>query len=118
MGVMAMTGEIFDMFLVEETEVKQSEAFAEPEFWPGPKVEQQMLFDIEEPWEKIWKGMPEYSQEDLTSWKQLIIHFASPGDLIAFASLIEQKLTPKTRSIWFPDPEKFTFMNKRYSDAA
>ena len=60
------------------------------------------LFDLEEPWRKEWQGMPEFSQEDLTPIASVLIHFATPGDMQAFAELIGQKLTRKTKSVWYP----------------
>lgn len=113
-----MTGEIYNLFGAPIGE--QPTAEAEPEFWATPKTEQQIpLFDIEEPWQKIWKGMPEYEQSDLTAWKSMVVHFATPGDLMEFARLIDQKLTPKTRFAWFPSPDgEYSYVNKRYSDAA
>ncbi len=79
---------------------------------------QPYLFDIEQPWEKVWKGMPEFVQEDLEPWRSIIVHFASPGDLIAFSRLVERKLTPQTRSTWFPPVDAENFLNKRYADEA
>lgn len=61
-----------------------------------------------------WTGMPEFTQDDQTSWKQLIVHFNTPEDLEAFAKLVGQTLTPKTRSIWFPEAEIGRLVTKRY----
>ena len=63
-----------------------------------------------------WSGMPEFTQDDQTSWKQVIVHFNSPEDLAAFSKLIGQNLTPKTRSIWFPEAEIGRLVTKRYVD--
>ncbi len=38
------------------------------------------------------------------------------ADLLAFADLVGQKLTPDTRSIWFPTAEIGRMMNKRFAD--
>ena len=61
-----------------------------------------------------WAGMPEFSQDDQTSWKQVIVHFNTPEDLEAFSKLIGQTLTPKTRSIWYPEAEIGRLVTKRY----
>lgn len=61
-----------------------------------------------------WAGMPEFTQDDQTSWKQVIVHFNTPEDLEAFAKLVGQTLTPKTRSIWFPEAEIGRLVTKRY----
>jgi hypothetical protein len=63
-----------------------------------------------------WAGMPEFTQDDQTSWKQVIVHFNTPEDLEAFAKLVGQTLTPKTRSIWFPEAEIGRLVTKRYVD--
>lgn len=60
----------------------------------------------EESWEKHWKAMPRFAftQENLPA-KELLIKFSSEEDLQAFAKLIGQKLTMKTKSVWYPEKE-------------
>lgn len=53
-----------------------------------------------------WKGMPEYVVENLEPKKQLLISFRSVEDMLAFSSVIGQKLTPKTKSVWWPAKEQ------------
>lgn len=53
----------------------------------------------------IWQGMPEFEQEDLTPIKTLKVHFAAQEDIIAFAKLVKQKITDKTKFIWYPEAE-------------
>jgi hypothetical protein len=81
-----------------------------------PTAETGLLFGIEEvePWRKEWNGMPEFDQRDLTSWKSVVVHFASRSDYEDFQRAIGQQLTPKTRSIWFPPTEIGHLANKRY----
>lgn len=67
-------------------------------------------------WKKEWVGMPEFIQEDLTPWKQIIVSFEDYGDIQSFSKLIGQKLTSDTRSIWFPEAEIGRYKNKRYID--
>lgn len=55
-----------------------------------------------EEWKSLWKGMPEFVQEDDPPYKKLIINFRNEEDYKEFADLIKQKLTEKTKSIWFP----------------
>jgi hypothetical protein len=50
-----------------------------------------------------WQGMPEYTNEDLTSYRQMIVHFADAESVEKFSQLIEQTITPKTKYLWFPD---------------
>ena len=73
-----------------------------------------LLFDIEEPWRKEWVGMPEYEQSDLMPWKQVVVSFAGPADMRAFAEMVGQSITPNTRSIWFPCADIGEISNKRY----
>jgi hypothetical protein len=49
--------------------------------------------------------MPEFNQQDLQPWRQVVVSFASFGDQQAFAAAIGQKMTPNTRSIWYPPAE-------------
>lgn len=51
-----------------------------------------------------WEGMPEFENSPLAS-RTLFVHFACDDDVAAFANLIGQKLTDKTKSIWYPDRE-------------
>lgn len=76
----------------------------------------QGLFDDLESWKKEWKGMPEFIQEDLTSFRKIVIHFRSEEDVQEFSKLIQQKITPKQPSLWFPKMEFRKFSNKRYTD--
>lgn len=52
-----------------------------------------------------WVGMPEFEHDDLTAYQNIHVHFKSAEDVQAFAKLIGQLLTDKTRSIWFPQIE-------------
>lgn len=83
----------------------------------APKDSPQMaLLDPDEldPWRAEWVGMPEFVQEYLEPWKSILVHFESPGDLARFAALIGQPLTPRTRSVWYPEAEIGHMTNKRY----
>ncbi len=62
----------------------------------------------------LWQGMPEFEQEDLTAFQTIKVHFATEEDRSIFAQLVEQVITDKTRSIWYPKAEVRTFMDKRY----
>ena len=49
-----------------------------------------------------WSGMPEFVQEKKEPYKKLIVRFETKDDYENFARLINQNLTPKTKSIWVP----------------
>lgn len=53
-----------------------------------------------------WKGMPEFNGEDQMGAKQLIIHFKTMDDYFLFGVMINQKLSEKTKSIWYPEQER------------
>jgi hypothetical protein len=52
--------------------------------------------------EAEWQGMPEYDQETVKPYHELTVRFACEDDYQRFAGLVEQKLTEKTKSIWYP----------------
>jgi hypothetical protein len=51
-----------------------------------------------------WGGMPEFEQEDLTSFKSIHVHFRNQKDIDNFSELIGQGIGNK-RSIWYPEAE-------------
>lgn len=63
-----------------------------------------------------WQGMPEFEAEDLLPWRSIKVNFKCQEDLDAFAKLIDQKLTDKTRYVWFPRVEPEQYKDKRYVD--
>ncbi len=67
-------------------------------------------------WKEEWKGMPEFHQEDQTPWKTLPVHFENETDMRKFAELVDQKIYPTTRSIWFPEAEIGYMVTKRFVD--
>jgi hypothetical protein len=71
----------------------------------------------EEAWKKEWQNMPEFVQEDLEPFKSLKVNFECESDLQEFAKLLDQNITLKTLSLWFPKysrerPSKFLYINK------
>ena len=60
------------------------------------------LFDIDPEWRTHWQGMPEFVQHRKSEHQKIIVRFDSEKDVQRFAELIGQKLTSKTKSIWFP----------------
>ena len=73
--------------------------------------EETSIFDIDgsEPftdpskeWKNEWKGMPEFVQNKQEPYAKVIFRFENEEDLQEFASMINQKLTSKTKSSWHP----------------
>jgi hypothetical protein len=83
------------------------------------ELKQHNLFENSEnleKWQDEWKGMPEFIQEDLQPFQSVIVHFEKREDMDEFSKLVEQKLTYKTKSIWYPKAEIGTYADKRYID--
>lgn len=55
---------------------------------------------------KEWQGMPEFNQDNLKTYKDLIVHFEDQDAVNKFSKLINQKITDKTKYIYFPFREK------------
>ena len=63
-----------------------------------------------------WKDMPEFVQEKQEPFAKIIIRFETKENLEEFAKLINQKLTKKTKSIWFPFKSHWGLTKKRWVD--
>ena len=61
-----------------------------------------------------WVDMPEYEQEDLMPKRTILLHFEKEEDIESFSQLIGQKITDKTKWIWYPEQEEFTVADKQY----
>tara|TARA_R110000765_G_scaffold273224_2_gene371952 strand:- start:2026 stop:2781 length:756 start_codon:yes stop_codon:yes gene_type:complete len=77
-------------------------------FIPIEKVET----DVEEEWDRI----PEFKQDDKTSFRKIIVHFESDDDAEDFANLIGQLITNKTNSIWHPVQVNMDSEGRRHKD--
>lgn len=53
-----------------------------------------------------WRGMPEFKQPDNGAVRQIIVSFRDHESVEEFAKLVDQNITKKTKSIWFPYREK------------
>lgn len=61
---------------------------------------------------KEWRGMPEFEMDNLIG-RTIIVHFKEEKDVQKFAKLVGQKITNKTKYIWFPYQEKESLKNLR-----
>jgi hypothetical protein len=52
-----------------------------------------------------WEGMPEFEMKT-DKFRSVIVHFENQESIDEFARLINQTLTDKTRSIWYPEKQK------------
>tara|TARA_R110000824_G_scaffold380262_1_gene572607 strand:- start:2628 stop:2906 length:279 start_codon:yes stop_codon:yes gene_type:complete len=81
--------------------------------------EQLELFEMKanpKEWEVEWQGMPEFIQEKRDPFHMLQIRFANEKDYWEFAKLIEQNITKKTLSIWYPKLQIGANAHLRYAD--
>ena len=81
--------------------------------------EQNLLFEdlvFKEPWEDDWQDMPEFIQEDLSSYRKIIVHFRNSEDVKKFSKLIGQAITPKQPSLWYPEMKHRITTDKEYAD--
>lgn len=68
----------------------------------------QNLFNVEQDddVDNEWRGMPEFNQPDNGAFRQIIVSFDNQDGVDAFAKLIDQTLTSKTKSVWYPSRER------------
>lgn len=72
------------------------------------------IFDEQNNVDEEWKGMPEFNQDDKTSFRHVIVHFENNDDVAEFFSIIGQGHTDKTKSIWYPEQQNMDTESKRY----
>lgn len=61
-----------------------------------------------------WSGMPEFEHVDKTAHRSLAVHFKDDAAVKKFAKLVGQKITDRTRFLWFPEIEIETYADKQY----
>ena len=49
-----------------------------------------------------WAGMPEFEQDAIKPFHEIIVRFLTEEDYHSFMELIEQNLTTKTIAVWYP----------------
>ena len=59
-----------------------------------------------------WKDMPEFKQEGIDFYKLLVVRFLIKEHYEKFIKIVDQKLTEKTKSIWFPEQDFDTLARK------
>ena len=63
-----------------------------------------------------WVEMPEFVQKKQKPYSKIIIRFRNKSDMDEFSNTIGQKLTPKTKSIWYPQLIRGINSNKVWVD--
>jgi hypothetical protein len=56
--------------------------------------------------EKEWVGMPEFVNEEQHGCQKITLRFKTREDVEEFAKLINQKVSPTTKSLWYPKIDK------------
>jgi type III secretory pathway component EscR len=80
-------------------------------------MSQNCLFEkLDESFRDEWKNMPEYVQEDLTPYRVINVRFRNEEDVALFEKLMEQKITEKQKTLWFPYAEPRRASLYRYVD--
>jgi hypothetical protein len=72
------------------------------------------VFENPNSWKKHWKGMPEFDQDNNPPYKTIYLHFRDEEDYKEFAKLVEQNLSEKTKSIWYPKLDRDANSLKRW----
>jgi len=61
-----------------------------------------------------WTDMPEFNQENKMPTRQLIVSFKNEDDVKSFSKLLNQQITDKTKSLWFPEVKDVKQFDKTY----
>jgi ParB-like nuclease domain len=61
-----------------------------------------------------WRGMPEFALQDKTAFQVIAVHLKDQAAVDAFAELVGQTITPKTKTLWVPPVEIETYVDKTY----
>jgi hypothetical protein len=59
--------------------------------------------------EELWEDMPEFEQEDLDCYQQIIIRFDSIEDVEGFAKAIGRTITPETKYMNIPKSNEYGY---------
>src|SRR5690606_30946962 len=80
------------------------------DFSDFPRIFPEYKFDAN----KEWEEMPEFDQEDATSFRHIVVHFEDQESVNEFFNLIKQKSTANTKSIWYPEKKNRVLKDKTY----
>ena len=80
------------------------------------KEKQLGIFGGVEWWREHWTGMPEFVQKKQEPYSKIIIRCETKEDLEDLSSVLGQKLTKQTKSIWHPKFIRGVGLDVEYSD--
>ena len=61
-----------------------------------------------------WEDMPEFTEDDKTAFRTILVHFTCEEDVDKFSKLVKQSFTDKTKFMWYPEQENMETEAKRY----
>ena len=67
--------------------------------------------------EDLWEGMPEFQQDKQEAYATIIVRVPDAERLRELSEALDQPLTEKTKSVWFPKLIKGLNRGKMYVDA-
>jgi hypothetical protein len=65
-----------------------------------------------------WVGMPEFKQDDLQPYRQIIVSFDPDMGEAAVKDFVDRlgiRITDKTKSMWWPPRERETYVDEHYA---
>ncbi|MCK9273039.1 hypothetical protein M0P65_05840 [Candidatus Gracilibacteria bacterium] len=62
-------------------------------------------------WKKLWKEMPKFFQQNIQNYKSILVLFKTKKAKRLFSKIIDEKITDKTRFIYFPKIEVLRWTN-------
>jgi hypothetical protein len=76
-----------------------------------PEITRKRVMAMESEWRraecaKHWQGMPAYRNDPPKRYGQVKVLFARREDMEAFAELIDQPITDRTKAVWYPAKAK------------
>lgn len=63
-----------------------------------------------------WDDMPEFVQDEKEAYAVIKVRIRNEEDLQEFIKLMDQNITPKTKSIWYPALDRFRNSLLRWMD--
>ena len=66
-------------------------------------------------YEAAWQGMPAFEQEAQNEYQTVIVHFLCEADVHAFAALVQQPITRKTKFLYYPAVSKDQLASQYYA---
>ncbi len=67
--------------------------------------------EVQPAWTELWEGMPEFRQEDLTSFDHVDVYFREPEDRRAFLRLLGDP-TVQQKAVWWPPQPNIKYQKK------